>query len=121
MFLSAAMRGAGAISGERDKDTWISLMGTPMSAEEMLIGKWWGCVLSLRRAFLVLLIVWAVGLALGAVNPLMLPVMLLLTAVYVSAFSWVGLFFSLTARNTLVASVRGFFGPSFAPAGTGHC
>ncbi|CAN5317366.1 hypothetical protein BH11PLA2_BH11PLA2_00260 [soil metagenome] len=117
MFISATMRGASAISGEKDKDCWISLMGTPMSAEEILIGKFWGCVLSLRRAFAVMLLVWAMALCCGAINPLMMIVMLFLTAVYVSAFSWVGLYCSMTARNSLVASIRAFFGGLFCAGG----
>jgi ABC-type transport system involved in multi-copper enzyme maturation permease subunit len=117
LFLSAAMRGAGAITGEKDKDTWISLIGTPMSAEEILIGKWWGCVLSLRRGFMVMLGVWAVGFAIGAIHVMMLPIMLLLTAVYISAFSWIGIWCSLISRNTMVASTRGVFAALVACGG----
>ncbi len=117
MFMAAALRGAGAITGEKDRDSWISLLSTPLTAEEILWGKWWGCVMSLRRALFVLLIVWAIGIALGAVMPVMMLVMLPLTLIYVSAFSWVGLYCSMTSRNSLVASVRAFFAALFCAGG----
>ena len=85
MFFAISMRAAGAISGERDKDSWISLISTPLSAEEILWGKWWGCVLGMRRIYLVFAIIWSMGLAVGGVRPQMLPLMVLSLSLYVSA------------------------------------
>lgn len=113
MFFAISMRAAGAISGERDKDSWISLISTPLSADEILWGKWWGTVLGMRRIYLVFAIVWSIGLAVGGVRPEMLPLMILSLALYVSAFSWIGLYCSMTARNTMIASVRAFFATIF--------
>lgn len=117
MMISAALRGAGAITGEKDRDTWISLISTPLSSWEILRGKWWGCMLGLRNLYLLLILVWGVGLAVGAVFPPTILVMILLTFVYVSAFSWVGIFCSLTSRNTLVSSIRAFFAALFCAGG----
>ncbi|MGL6097270.1 MAG: ABC transporter permease subunit, partial [Fimbriiglobus sp.] len=117
-LMGAAVRGAGAVTGERDRDTWVSLMSTPLGAWEMLVGKWWGAVLAPRRLYAVLLIVWSIGLAVGAFEPIMVPVMVLATAVYVSAFAWLGVFCSTTAKTSLGATVRAilagvFFGGGF--------
>jgi ABC-type transport system involved in multi-copper enzyme maturation permease subunit len=117
ILFAAAIRGAGAISGEKDKDTWISLLGTPLSADEILMSKWWGCILGLRRAFFVLLAVWAIGLFLGAVNPLILIPTAAVILLYTAGFSWIGLYFSMTARNTTVATVRAFFAALFFAGG----
>ena len=117
MFFAVSMRAAGAISGERDKDSWISLISTPLSADEILWGKWWGCVLGMRRIYFVLAIIWSIGLAVGGVRPEMLPLMIIALALYVSAFSWIGLFCSMTARTTMIASVRVFFATLFFAGG----
>jgi len=117
MFFAISMRAAGAISGERDKDSWISLMSTPLSADEILWGKWWGCVFGMRRIYLVFAIIWSIGLAVGGVRPEMFPLMILSLAIYVSAFSWIGLFCSMTARTTMIATVRAFFATLFFAGG----
>ena len=44
--------GASAIAGERDRDTWTSLVCTPLTVREILYGKWAGCVLGQKDAFL---------------------------------------------------------------------
>ncbi len=117
MFFAISMRAAGAISGERDKDSWISLISTPLKADEILWGKWWGCVLGMRRVYLVFAIIWSIGLAVGGVRPEMLPPMIIALALYVSAFSWIGLYCSMTARTTMIATVRAFFATLFLAGG----
>jgi ABC-type transport system involved in multi-copper enzyme maturation permease subunit len=106
LMMAAAVRGAGAVSGERDRDTWVSLMSTPLTAWEMLRAKWLGCVLGLRRGYTLLLAVWALALAVGAVDPPMILVTVLYTAVFVSAFAWIGVFNSITSRTSLIATIR---------------
>jgi ABC-type transport system involved in multi-copper enzyme maturation permease subunit len=106
LMMAAAVRGAGAVSGERDRDTWVSLMSTPLTAWEMLRAKWLGCLLGLRGGYFLLLAVWAMTLAVGAVDPPMILVTILFTAVYVSAFAWIGILNSITSRTTLIATVR---------------
>jgi ABC-type transport system involved in multi-copper enzyme maturation permease subunit len=106
MMMGAAVRGAGAVTGEKDRDTWISLIATPLSSWELLIGKWWGAVLSVRRFAWLLIAIWAFNLLVGAVYPFMLILTAAYLAVYIAAFGWVGVFCSCTARNTLIASIR---------------
>lgn len=117
ILMAACMRGASAIIVEKDRDTWTSLMSTPLSSDDMLWGKFWGCLLSQRRAFAVLLLIWAIGLAVGAVMPGMMLVMLPLTFIYTSAYAWTGLYCSMTARTSMIASVRGFFAGLFLSGG----
>ena len=105
-FLAAAVRGAGSVSGERDKDTWISLISTPLSAWDMLRGKWFGCLFGLRKLYFALLLVWAFGLFVGAVQPIMIAAAVIHLFIYISAFCWIGILSSVSARNTLIASVR---------------
>jgi ABC-type transport system involved in multi-copper enzyme maturation permease subunit len=117
MLFAAAVRGAGAISGEKDKDTWVSLLSAPLSADTILWGKWWGCVLGLRRAYAVLLFIWCLGLGIGAIHPAAVVLVLVTVFVLVSAFSWVGLFCSMRAKNSLNASIQAFFATAFLVGG----
>ena len=106
LLLATAVRGAGVVSGERDKDTWISLMATPLGAWEMLRGKWLGCVLGVRRGVAVLVLAWAIALAGRGVEPAMVLALAAALVVYVGTFAWVGIFCSLTSRTTLRATVK---------------
>ena len=117
LILAVAVRGAGSVSGERDKDTWISLLGTPLSADAILWGKFWGCMLGLRRVYAFLVLLWCIGLAIGAANPVLVVLDFFVIALYVAAFSWLGLYCSMTARNTLIATVRAFFAAFFCAGG----
>ena len=125
-MLGAAVRGAGTVSGERDRDTWISLISTPLTTAEMLRGKFLGVVLGMRRIYTALLLVWATALAFGAVEPALVAASILFLAVYVSAFAWLGIFCSITARTTMIATVRailaaGFFAGGYLIVGTFCC
>ena len=116
LFFGAALRGAASISGERDRDTWLSLISAPITPWEVLRGKFLGAVLGMRFFYGLLLVVWAIGLAMGATNILSLPLAILHIALYTSAFALLGMFCSATARTTLVASIRAF-GAAFFCAG----
>ena len=113
LMLGAAVRGAGAVSSERDRDTWVSLIATPLTVGEMLRGKFLGVVFGMRRLTTTLLLVWALGLAFGAVEPALVAASAVFLAVYVSAFAWLGIFCSVTARNTMVATVRAILAAAF--------
>lgn len=117
LLLAAAVRGSGCVSGERDRDTWISLVSTPLGAWEMLQGKWLGCILGLRAGIALLLLVWAFSLAVGATAIGLILLAAVHFAVYVSAFAWLGILFSITARTTLLATVRALSAALFVAGG----
>lgn len=116
-MIAAAVRGASSVSGERDKDTWVSLMATPLTAWEMLRAKWLGTMLGLRQIYVAMLMVWGLALAVGGLDPIMMIPSLLYFAVYVSAFAWVGVYCSITARTTLIASIRALMASIFLAGG----
>lgn len=105
-LLAATVRGSAAVSGERDRDTWISLIATPLTAWEMVRGKWLGCVLGLRKAYSIILLIWAIGLLCGAVDPPMIVVTAIYFTIYISAFAWLGILCSISARTTMIATIR---------------
>ena len=105
VFLAVALRGAGSVSGERDRHTLDALLTTPMSARSIVWGKWWGCMLGMRWAWAWLFTLWVLGLAFGGVHPAMFPAAVVSVAIYASAFAWIGIFSSLHARTTLRATM----------------
>lgn len=105
IFLAIAVRGAGAVSGERDRQSMDVLLTTPLTAGQIIWGKWWGCLLGMRWAWVWLGTLWLLGLAAGAVHPAMVVPFVLSTAVYASGFAWIGLFCSVAFRTTLRAAM----------------
>jgi hypothetical protein len=68
LFLLGAAREG--VKGERERDTWRSLIATPLSGWEILRAKMLGPVLKVRGGALTLIGLWTVGLMAGAVHPL---------------------------------------------------
>jgi ABC-type transport system involved in multi-copper enzyme maturation permease subunit len=106
MLLRAAVRGAASVAGEKDRDTWTGLIGTPLTTNEILGGKWYGCILGQWDALCLLAAVWTVGLLTFSVNLVGVALSAGTLAVYLAAFSWLGICCSVTARNTRVAIAR---------------
>ena len=62
--------GAESVARERRRDTWLGLLGTPLSGRDIVRGKVLGSLWRGRDTLAALLALWAAGLASGAVHPL---------------------------------------------------
>ncbi len=95
-----ASTSAGVVTSEREDDTWISLTSTTLEGGEILGAKMLGPIWGLRGVVYLLALLWALGLAVGAVSPLGV----LACAVEFAVFSWflvaLGTTFSLHSRTT---------------------
>ena len=58
------------IATERAKDTWNSLIATPLSARELLRGKFRASLWRLRGLGMIVFVLWTLGLLSGAIHPL---------------------------------------------------
>ncbi len=105
MLLSVAVRAAGAVSGERDRQTLDGLLTSPLETRDILYGKWLGSVLGLRWAWVWLGSIWLLGVLAGAVHPLALPVLVGAWFVLAAFVAMLGLWFSTVSRTTLRATV----------------
>jgi ABC-type transport system involved in multi-copper enzyme maturation permease subunit len=117
MLLGVAVRAAGAVGGERDRDTLVSLMGTPLTTQEILWGKWWGSLLSVRLFVLWLGAVWAVGLVTNGVNLLAVILQVLAWVAPAAFLASVGLYFSAACKTTLRATTWTLLTAVFALGG----
>jgi len=61
---------AAGISSEREQDTWISLLSTPLEANEILRGKMLGPLRATAHFGVVVVALWILGLLAGAVHPI---------------------------------------------------
>jgi ABC-type transport system involved in multi-copper enzyme maturation permease subunit len=105
MVLGTAVRAAGAISGERDRQTMDTLLTTPLENEDIVRAKWWGGVLGVRKAGYCLLVLWAVGAATGGLSVFAVPLLALALFIYLGFAASLGLWLSLRCRTTLRATI----------------
>ncbi len=66
--IAVGLRAAVTISSERERGTWDGLLASPLSGREILWGKLWGSVYSLRYMIIAILFAWGVSVALGAMD-----------------------------------------------------
>lgn len=104
-LLGVAVRAAGSVSGERDRQTFETLLTTPLDSDAILFGKWLGSVLSLRWGLVWLGLIWLLGLATGGVSPFALPLWSAGWLVYAAFLAGLGLWFSTVSRTTLRANI----------------
>ena len=84
---------------ERARETWTSLLATPLTAHDLL-GSWMrAAVVRCRIAIAALLILWTLGLATGAVHPLgyMLAILILVASIWF--FVSCGTFVAISEKN----------------------
>ncbi len=91
---------SGGLTSEREEDTWISLVSTPLSGLEIIRAKMFGAVWSLRWVGLLMLTLWMTGVAAGAVHPIGLILVVLETAIFVWFVTALGTYLSLRSATS---------------------
>lgn len=104
-LLGMAVRASTSIGNERDKQTLDSLLTSPMDSSTMLWAKFLGTLLSVRLAWIWLGLIWGIGVLTGGLHVFALPLVLAGWFVYACFFTMIGLWFSMTARTTMRATV----------------
>jgi ABC-type transport system involved in multi-copper enzyme maturation permease subunit len=104
LLLGVAVRAAGCFSNERDRQTLVSLLSTPIPNRDILWGKWLGSVLCVRKMGCYLALVWLACTFTGGLHFLALPLLVVAWVVYALFLASLGLWFSLVSRNTLRAT-----------------
>jgi ABC-type transport system involved in multi-copper enzyme maturation permease subunit len=105
MLVGVAVRGSSSISGERDRETLDGLLTSPLQSHDILFGKWLGSLLSVRGAWFWLALIWGVGLVTGGLHPASLMLTFVAWLVYASCLGGVGIWFSISCRTTLRATL----------------
>jgi ABC-type Na+ efflux pump permease subunit len=68
--LMAASTAAAGIASERAKETWNSLIATPLTARDLLRSKMLAALWQMRWVLTTMLVLWTIGLIAGSIHPL---------------------------------------------------
>jgi ABC-type transport system involved in multi-copper enzyme maturation permease subunit len=90
---------AEAIATERVRDTWNSLISTPLSARDILRSKLLASLWRLRGLLLTLLVLWTMGLLAGAIHPVGYLLAVLEVAAWTGMLLAIGLWASVRAPD----------------------
>jgi ABC-type transport system involved in multi-copper enzyme maturation permease subunit len=104
LLLMATGMAAVGIVLERSRETWTSLLATPMEGRQVLRAKQIGAVWRVRVLAAILLGLWTLGLLAGAVHPLGWAASVALLATSLWAVTWAGVLVSLVSRDQSQAS-----------------
>src|SRR4029077_13348998 len=109
LLLGVAVRAASSISSERDRQTFDALLTTPIDSSTILWSKWLGSVMSFRLGWAWLALIYGMGLLTGGLNLFALPMLLAAWFVFAGVSAIIGLWFSMTCRSTMRATVLTLF------------
>lgn len=118
LMLTVAGRAATSISHERDKETIDGLLTAPVNTDAILFAKWLGAVLSIRWGLLLLASIYGLGILVGSINWLTLPLMIVAWLIYTAVVALLGLWYSVVCRTSTSATVWTYL--STAGLGVGH-
>jgi ABC-type transport system involved in multi-copper enzyme maturation permease subunit len=97
--LGVASDAAASIAAEREKDTWVSLVTTPLTGAEIVRAKMLGAVWGIRHTATVLVLLWLAGAAAGSVHPLAIVAVLIELAAFTGFAAALGAWVSLRAKD----------------------
>jgi ABC-type Na+ efflux pump permease subunit len=103
--LAIALRAAGSITGERARQTFDTLLTTPLSTTSILFGKLVGSILCVRGLGCWLVLVGMCGLVSGGLGWAALAQLTVAWLVFAIFWALVGLGYSTLFRKTLLASI----------------
>ena len=102
-LLLVAVRAASSMTSEKERDSWLSLLSTPLTASEIVWGKLWGSIYATRNVVFLLLFVWSWGVFFSSTWPLVVVFAMaefLLACFFVAL---VGVSYSLKCRTSMRA------------------
>lgn len=102
-LLYAGIRAAGLVAYEKERQTWDSILTTPLSAEEIVLDKILGNLYTFRWVYVGLLLVLVLGGVLYPPGLLLVPVEAYLLAVTGVTATMVGLLASLQVKSSVKA------------------
>lgn len=105
-MLSFMISTAGRIIAEKESDTWLTLLSTPVDASEILVSKALGAIWDKRVALIFLLLACVLGLISDAIHPVFLLLTLFISAIELAFFLILGMRFGLTSKTFQAASSK---------------
>jgi ABC-type transport system involved in multi-copper enzyme maturation permease subunit len=106
VILATAGIAATGLTEERARETWDSLLATPLTGREIIHAKMIGAAWKVRWAVLLLLALWAVGVLAGSIHPLGFGAAVLLLGASIGFATALGTYASSVSRDSAQASNR---------------
>jgi ABC-type transport system involved in multi-copper enzyme maturation permease subunit len=103
LLLLQGARASSLITVEKERDTWISLISTPLTGPEIVLGKLLGNLYAARWGIALLLVTWGLGLFFNISFAIVIPVFLATYLVCAISVSCIGLLYSLRSKTSLRA------------------
>lgn len=103
LLLLLGCRAAGLITYEKERETWLSLLATPLSAKEIIHGKLWGNLWAYRWPLAAIVVIPAAGLIVRGDTILATLGVVLAIIVVAWAATAIGLLLSLWCKSSLKA------------------
>lgn len=107
-MLGIASNASSSVVSEREEDTWTSLVATPLSGAEILRAKMFGAVWATRGMGFLMMAFWLIGLAAGALHPIGIIFVAIITPLYLWFVAALGVNYSLGSKTTLRAQALTF-------------
>jgi len=104
VLLAGALMTTGQVSGERESRTWDVLLTTRLSPSRILLAKFLGSVMRLWPVAAAMALHFVPAVLLGALHPLVLPLLALILTGPLVLLSGTGLLFGLLFRRPIVAT-----------------
>jgi ABC-type transport system involved in multi-copper enzyme maturation permease subunit len=105
LLIGVAVRASTTIRNERDRDTFDALITTPLPSNQVLLGKFAGCLFSVRLGWFWLGAILGLGVVTGGLHVLALPIFLGAWVIYAVVFAMIGLWFSMVCRSSMRSTV----------------
>ena len=107
VFMYTFMIGASSrILSEKESDTWLTLLSTPVEASEILISKAIATVWEWRLSIAFILISWLLASISIAINPINIVITAMIWSVQLVFFLILGLRFGLTSKSFQSAALK---------------
>jgi ABC-type Na+ efflux pump permease subunit len=106
LTLVAAGMASESINSERSRETWGSLIATPLDARDILRSKMLAVLWRMRVVIVTLLALWTLGLCAGAIHPVGFIASTVVTAAWIWLFLVFGLHISLAAKDVGASTSR---------------
>jgi ABC-type transport system involved in multi-copper enzyme maturation permease subunit len=100
-----AIRASTTITSEREKQQLDALLVTPLGSKSIVLGKCVGHVLSVHLGIVWLLLIWTVGIAMGGLHVVALPLLVTTWILYAAFAAIIGLLSSVFCRSSHRATV----------------
>jgi ABC-type transport system involved in multi-copper enzyme maturation permease subunit len=106
IIIGACGAGGQGIMTERNRETWTSLIATPLTASDLLKSKLFVGLWRLRMLVVTLFVLWTIGLAAGAIHPIGYVFSVMIASAWIWLMLAYGLATAIAARDQSALSSR---------------